>query len=46
VLVLSRAPAHVIDEVPVGLPRPRDVDRLVTTPGFAGLFERIRVKLA
>jgi len=46
VLVLSRAPARVIDEVPVTLPRPRDVDRLVATPGFAELFERIRVRLA
>ncbi|MBN9427194.1 MAG: ABC transporter ATP-binding protein [Burkholderiales bacterium] len=45
VLVLSRAPARVIAEHPVQLPRPREVDRLVTLPGFAGLFDRIREQL-
>jgi NitT/TauT family transport system ATP-binding protein len=45
VLVLSRAPARVIAEHAVELPRPREVDRLVTLPGFAALFDRIREQL-
>jgi NitT/TauT family transport system ATP-binding protein len=45
VLVLSRAPARVIAEHMVELPRPRDVDRLVSQPAFATLFDRIREQL-
>ncbi|MBK8063810.1 MAG: ATP-binding cassette domain-containing protein [Betaproteobacteria bacterium] len=46
VLVLSRAPAKVIAEHRVEIPRPRDIDHLVAAPGFAALFERIRQALA
>ncbi|WP_178130405.1 ABC transporter ATP-binding protein [Reyranella sp. CPCC 100927] len=46
VLVLSRAPARVIDEFRVDLPRPRDIDGLIAAPGFARLYESIRQALA
>ena len=42
VLVLSRAPARVCAEYRVTLPRPRDIDSLVTQPAFVDLFGRIR----
>jgi len=45
VLVLSRPPAHVIAEIPVELGRPRDMDHLLSMPGFAAMFERVREKL-
>lgn len=45
VLVLSRAPAHVVDEHVVELPRPRDVDHLISSPTFVSLFDRIREQL-
>jgi NitT/TauT family transport system ATP-binding protein len=45
VLVLSRAPARVVAEFPVELPRPRDVDRLLVAPGFVQLYERVRESL-
>jgi NitT/TauT family transport system ATP-binding protein len=46
VLVLCRAPARVVDEFRVDLPRPRDVDRLFAAPSFAVLYEKIRRSLA
>ncbi|TXL77563.1 ABC transporter ATP-binding protein [Vineibacter terrae] len=46
VLVLSRAPARVVDEYRVDLPRPRDVDHLIAEPAFARLYESIRQSLA
>jgi NitT/TauT family transport system ATP-binding protein len=46
VLVLSRAPARVIGEHLVEIPRPRKVDALLAMPGFAGLYERVRAQLA
>ncbi len=46
VLVLSRAPARIVDEFPVTLPRPRDVDRLIGSPAFTRLYEAIRQRLA
>ena len=45
VLVLSRAPAKVIAEHRVDIPRPRDIDHLLLAPGFAALFDRIRQAL-
>jgi len=45
VLVLSRAPAKVIAEHRVDIPRPRDIDHLVSAPGFAALFDIIRQAL-
>lgn len=46
VLVLCRAPARVVDEFAVDLPRPRDIDHLFGTPSFAVLYEKIRQSLA
>jgi NitT/TauT family transport system ATP-binding protein len=42
VMVLKRAPAQVVAEHAVGLPRPRVVDDILTDPGFVGLHGAIR----
>ena len=45
VLVLKRAPAQVIAEHAVSLPRPRVVDDILTDPGFAALHGAIRTQV-
>ncbi len=45
VLVLKRAPAQVIAEHPVGLPRPRVVDDILTDPAFVALHGGIRAQV-
>lgn len=42
ILVLKRAPATILADLPVDLPRPRVVDDVLTSPGFTGLYETIR----
>ncbi len=42
VLVLKRAPADVIADHRVDLPRPRVVDDALTQPGFVALYDAIR----
>jgi NitT/TauT family transport system ATP-binding protein len=44
VLVMSARPGRIIDEVPIGLPRPRSLDMLAT-PEFGALTRRIRARL-
>jgi NitT/TauT family transport system ATP-binding protein len=41
VVVLSRRPARVIAEIPVDLPRPRDMFEPHATPGFAEAYDRV-----
>jgi NitT/TauT family transport system ATP-binding protein len=45
VLVLSKAPARITADHPIPLGRPRSTDRIVTEPGFASLYEKIRAGL-
>jgi NitT/TauT family transport system ATP-binding protein len=45
VIVLKRAPAEVVDEYRVELPRPRVVDDLLIEPGFVGLHRAIRAQV-
>jgi NitT/TauT family transport system ATP-binding protein len=44
VLVMSARPGHIIDEVAVGLTRPRTLD-MMATPEFGALTRRIRAQL-
>lgn len=44
VLVMSARPGRIIDEVSIGLPRPRSLD-LMATPEFGALTRRIRAQL-
>jgi NitT/TauT family transport system ATP-binding protein len=41
VVVLSRRPARVIAEIPIDLPRPRDMFEPYATPGFAEAYDRV-----
>lgn len=42
ILVLKRAPAEIVADFAVNLPRPRVVDDVLTTPAFTDLYDRIR----
>jgi NitT/TauT family transport system ATP-binding protein len=44
VLVMSARPGRIIDEVPVDLPRPRELE-MMTTPAFGALTRRIRSRI-
>lgn len=41
VVVLSQRPARVIADIPIDLPRPRDMFEPFKTPGFADAYERV-----
>ncbi len=41
-LVLSRAPAKIVGDHPITIPRPRDIRGIMTHPDFAALYQRIR----
>lgn len=45
VLILERAPAKLLAEHSVGLPRPRVVDELLTQPDFVRLYDAIRAQV-
>jgi NitT/TauT family transport system ATP-binding protein len=42
ILVLKRAPAEIIADIPVDLPRPRVVDEVLTSPQFTIVYDTIR----
>ena len=42
ILVLKRAPAEIIADIPVDLPRPRVVDEVLTSPEFTNIYDTIR----
>jgi NitT/TauT family transport system ATP-binding protein len=44
-LVLSRAPARIVGEHAITIPRPRDIRGIMTHPDFAALYQRIRVQV-
>ncbi|MCC2096036.1 MAG: ABC transporter ATP-binding protein, partial [Hyphomicrobiales bacterium] len=44
-LVLSRAPAKVAGEHIIDIPRPRDVQDLITDPAFTRLYSAIRAQV-
>ena len=44
-LVLSRAPAQIVGEHAITIPRPRDIRGIMTHPDFAALYQRIRVQV-
>lgn len=41
VVVLSRRPARILAEIPIDLPRPRDMFEPHATPGFAEAYDRV-----
>jgi len=41
-LVLSRAPARIIGDHSITIPRPRDIRGIMTHPDFGALYQRIR----
>jgi len=41
-LVLSRAPAQIIGDHAITIPRPRDIRGIMTHPDFGALYQRIR----
>jgi NitT/TauT family transport system ATP-binding protein len=41
VVVLSRRPARVMSEIPIDLPRPRDMFEPHSTPGFGEAYDRV-----
>src|SRR5690606_10329017 len=44
-LVLSRAPAKVIGDHRIDIPRPRDIAGILTEPKFIELYQRIRAQV-
>ena len=44
-LVFSHAPARVLGEHQIAIPRPRDVRNIYVADGFVELFERIRKEI-
>jgi len=44
-LVLSRAPAKIVGEHRITIPRPRDIRGIMTHPDFAALYQRIRAQV-
>jgi NitT/TauT family transport system ATP-binding protein len=44
-LVLSRAPARIVGEHTITIPRPRDIRGIMTHPDFAALYQRIRAQV-
>jgi NitT/TauT family transport system ATP-binding protein len=44
-LVLSRAPAHVIGDHAITIPRPRNIRDIMTHPDFPELYQRIRAQV-
>jgi NitT/TauT family transport system ATP-binding protein len=44
-LVLSRAPAKIVGEHRITIPRPRDIRGIMMHPDFAGLYQRIRAQV-
>jgi NitT/TauT family transport system ATP-binding protein len=44
-LVLSRAPAKVIGEHRISIPRPRDIRGIMSHPDFSALYQRIRAQV-
>jgi NitT/TauT family transport system ATP-binding protein len=44
-LVLSRAPARIVGDHRITIPRPRDIGAILTHPDFAGLYQRIRAQV-
>ena len=42
VLVLKRAPADIVANIPIELPRPRVVDEVLTLPAFTAAYDTIR----
>jgi NitT/TauT family transport system ATP-binding protein len=44
-LVLSRAPARIIGEHPITIPRPRDIGGIMAHPDFSAIYGRIRAQL-
>ena len=44
-LVLSRAPAQIVGEHAITIPRPRDIRGIMTHPDFAALYQRIRAQV-
>jgi NitT/TauT family transport system ATP-binding protein len=44
-LVLSRAPAHVIGDHAIAIPRPRNIRDIMTHPDFAALYQQIRAQV-
>jgi len=44
-LVLSRAPAKIVGDHAITIPRPRDIRGIMTHPEFAALYQRIRAQV-
>jgi NitT/TauT family transport system ATP-binding protein len=44
-LVLSRAPAKIVGEHIITIPRPRDIRGIMMHPEFAGFYQRIRAQV-
>jgi NitT/TauT family transport system ATP-binding protein len=44
-LVLSRAPARIVGEHRITIPRPRDIRGIMMHPDFAGLYQAIRAQV-
>ena len=41
VIVLSQRPARILADIPIALPRPRNVFEPFKTPGFEDAYERV-----
>ena len=44
-LVLSRAPAKIVGDQAITIPRPRDIRGIMTHPDFAALYQKIRAQV-
>jgi NitT/TauT family transport system ATP-binding protein len=44
-LVLSRAPARIVGDHKIPIPRPRDIRGIMTHPDFGQLYQRIRAQV-